>query len=202
MSIVSGTVCIEDGNPAKTGDFDPKRKVKVELTFAVPEGGNSTDFLDLTARTADTKVRELLGRSASPAAITAAAPAPSRVDTPVEPKKATRAKKEPTDKDKLAAAAGLPVEGLDESEVPAPKPGPDDSLDDLLGDAAPAPVTDAELGKKAQEKNAALKVANGEKHDPTTIRKLIAKFAGEGKRINDIPAAKRHDFLKELDALK
>lgn len=227
MSILSGTVSIEDGVKSKE-EYAPARKVRVELTFSVPEGSDGQPFLDTTARLADAKVRELLGRavlavgkepalevtvqasaSGKPVAETAAA---KKVRVAAEKAAAAPGKT----KDDLAREAGLPTsdtvhkvpEGtLDEETLEPAKPAkkteakPDDELNDLLGDSAPAPVSDQELGRACQNKMAELKAAHGEKFSPTTIRSLIEKASG-GKRIADIPAAARHAFMKELEALK
>lgn len=219
MTILSGTVSIEDGAKAKE-EYAPARKVRVDLTFAVPEGSDGQPFLDTTARMADAKVRELLGRPAA-----AGAPvlqvAIATVGTPVAGKAATEtaaAKKarlaaekvavEPgKTKADLAKEAGLPTtdtvhkgatEGLVEDEA---TPTAEDELGDLLGDAAPVPISDQELGRMAQDKMAKLKADQGEKFSPVAIRELINTFSG-GKRIADIPSVKRHEFKAALEALK
>ena len=88
-----------------------------------------------------------------------------------------------------------------EDEPAAKEASEEDDLGDLLGEAAPPPVTDLELGKAAQDKNAKMKAEHGEKWAPAKIRDLISKYS-DGKRINDIPAAKRPQFLKDLEAIK
>jgi len=228
-SIISGTIAIEDGTKAKE-EFAPARKVKVELSFSVPEGQDGSAYMHGVARIAEAKVASMLGRTApaetpaAPAAPAATAAAPVKPETAAAKKKreaaeAAEAAANAPQKTKadLAKEAGLPATSTthkgpaadeelldDEPNITAagvvvPE---EDELNDLLGEAAPAPITDVELGKAAQEKNAKAKAEFGEKWAPAKIRDLIAEFAGAGKRINDIPAAKRADFLKKLDALK
>lgn len=221
-TITSGTVCIEDGLKAKE-EFAPARKVKIELSFAVPDGQDGTAFLNGVASIAESKLQELLGRAPKTATTVVASVTPAK---PAEPAKAeTAAQKKAREKREAAEAAdaapkalektkadlareaGLPTDDElleDEPEIAAngktvePE---EDELGDLLGDAAPTPITDIELGKAAQEKNAKMKSEHGEKWAPSKIRDLITKFAGAGKRINDIPADKRADFIKKLEAL-
>lgn len=209
MSIISGTVSIEDGVKAKE-EYCPARKVRVDLNFSVPDDEkDALPILDAVARCADAKVRELLGRAPakdSPTlAVTVTATPPKTPEKPAKVEKPAKAEKpakvEKTKAD-LAREAGLPAEGgLDESEAPEPAKKDEDDLGDLLGDSAPAPITDLELGKAAQEKNGKEKAAQGDAWAPAKIRDLIAEYSG-GKRINDIPAAKRREFLDKLDKLK
>lgn len=230
-SIISGTIAIEDGTKAKE-EFAPARKVKVELSFAVPDGQDGAAFMHGVARIVEAKVASMLGR-ATPAETTLAVNvsatelhAAPKVETAkpetaaakkkreaAEAKAAEAAKPERTKAD-LEREAGLPVthKAPSDDELLNDEPTitaagkvveePKDELDDLLGDAAPAPITDLELGKAAQEKNAKMKAEFGEAWAPAKIRTLIATFAGEGKRINDIPVAKRKDFMAQLSALK
>lgn len=229
-SITSGTIAIEDGTKAKE-EFAPARKVKVELSFSVPEGQDGTAYMHGVARVAEQKVASMLGRTA-PAEVaqivTATAPKPAETPKTETPKPETAAaKKKREAAEKAAAEAAAPKERTKadlEREMleaaGAKKPASDDELledeptitatgavvsndddlGDLLGEAAPPPVTDLELGKAAQEKNAKMKAELGEAWAPAKIRDLISRYS-DGKRINDIAAAKRPQFLKELNAL-
>lgn len=195
-SITGGTVRVEDGTKAKE-EYAPARKVAVELAFAVPEGQDGQKWAQAVAVIADTQVAEMLGRvapKATPvrtAAKNAAAPAPEPV---VEKTKAD-----------LAREAGLPAETVTPPKK-APKPA-DDSLDDLLGDTAPAArvISDKDLGAAASKENGRLKARDGDKHDTAKIRKLVAEFCGKDvkdvPKITDVPADKREDFIKALEAL-
>lgn len=206
LIISGGLVRIEDGIK-KTEEYAPPRKATVEIRFEVPEGADGQAFADQAVAAADKTLRAALNQSAAPAAVVAAAPqtpAPAPEKSAPKPRGAAKPK-ELTDKDKLAKAVGLPVDdglgdGAQTNETPAASE--DDGLGDLLGDSAPAPVTDAELGKAAQEHNGRLKAEHGEKHNPAVIRKLITEYAGENKKITDIPANKRHAFIDALKALK
>lgn len=228
VNITGGLVSVEDGIPAKTGDFDPKRKVKVELSFTVAEGSDAQPILDYVSKMAHAQVNALLGK-AKPE--TAAAPAPA-VEGGKPETAAARKKRETAEAAALAAAtpgktkadlakeAGLPVTStqhkgttaalVEEDELegdPAPAPvAEEDALADLLGDTAPVPVTDQELGKAAQEKNGDMKGKPG--WAPEKIRELVGKFVlvdgkpKAGAKLQEIPAAQRHDFLAQLKALK
>lgn len=201
-TINGGSVRIEDGLKAKE-EYAPARKVAVELSFSVPEGQDGTTFLNHVTDIINAKVAEQLGGAAAPKTRKAAL---KPADAGPAPKTTAP---ELSDKDKLAAAAGLPVGLNDEltgsGPAPAAKPATvpvvEDSLDDMLGDSAPVPVTDAELAKAAQTKNAAMK--DKPNWAPQKIRDLTKKFDADHTppMFKNIPAAKRHEFLKELDAL-
>lgn len=231
-SITSGTIAIEDGTKAKE-EFAPARKVKVELSFSVPEGQDGVAYMHGVTRVAEAKVASMLGRTAPVETTAAVVTAPKPTETPATtPAKAETAaakkKKREAAEAKAAAETAVPQRtkadleremleaasgkkpATDDNELLEDEPtitaagavvANDDDLGDLLGEAAPPPVTDLELGKAAQEKNAKMKAANGEAWAPAKIRDLITKFAGDGKRINDIPAAKRPQFLTDLAAL-
>ena len=188
----SGSVTIEDGNPGEPNDFNPRRKVSVTIAYNTQEGDGSDGqaFLDGAADAANKKVDELLGRRVNPTVGTVpiAGTEPAKVRklrTVKEPAVDTSASG--SDKAALEAAAGLkPAEVVEE-----------DSLDDLLGNQAPVPITDAELAKAAQNKNAQAKVK-----DPNfsvKIRALVVEYAGAPpKKITDVPVAKRQEFLDKL----
>lgn len=228
-AITGGTVMVEDAIK-HTGyadiNFAPSRRCKVELIFAVPEGENGKAYMEGVTRIASTKLIELLNKTPAADTIvkTVEPVAPVKSETAAAKKKreaaeAAEAAKNAPQKTKaeLAAEKGLPANDTvhkgpatddellaeDEPEITAAgKPvEAEDELGDLLGDTAPVPVTDTELGKAAQDKNAKMKAAHAEKWAPAKIRDLITKFAGAGKRINDIPAAERPKFLTELEAL-
>lgn len=223
-TITGGTIMVEDAIK-HTGysdiNFAPSRRCKVELLFAVPEGENGKAYMEGVARVAQTKLEEMLKKTpaetvAVRGSTAAEAAAPKDTSAPAKPETAAAKKKreaaetpktpEKTKAD-LAREAGLPA---DDGELLEDGPtvtaaskvvAEEDDLNDLLGDAAPVPITDAELGKAAQEKNAKMKNEHGEKWAPSKIRDLISK-ASDGKRINDIPTAARAKFMKDLDALK
>ena len=210
-TVTGGTVFIEDGVKAKE-EYAPARKVSVTLNFAVPENASAQTFLDAAATLADAKVKELLGRAATakpvpPASAAtplaaAPSPAPSKTETaPAKPKAAKSEKPAKVEKTK----ADLEKEMLAAASAPASEPvvavDDDDPLGDLLGDTAPTPVTDKELSGAAIAKAEKMKSVAG--WEPKKIRLLVEKFAGKaGAKFHEVPADKRHDFLKELEALK
>lgn len=222
-NITGGIVAIEDGTKAKE-EFAPARKVKVELSFSVPEGQDGTKFLDGVTLHAENKVRQLLSRptlapesvqtpaSAEPAKETAAAKkarlaAEKAAAGPVEKTKADLEREQLAELQAADAAQPTPTDDLGEEPAPKPKPAVEkDELADLLGDTAPNPVTDQELGKAAQEKNGKMKGVAG--WAPEKIRELVGKFVlvdgkpKPGAKLQEIPAAQRHDFITQLDALK
>lgn len=203
MSITNGTVTVEDGIKAKE-EYAPARKVNVTIAFNVTEGQDGEKVANEAGDAANAAVHRLLGTTA-----------PVKVAKPGKPAAAATPASEPakpalTDKDKLAAAAGLPVDdGLGGASEPAKPAKPEkpakpavieDNLDDLLGPEAPKPITDAELTDAAQKKNKSQKEKDP-KWSPVKIRELCVKYAGADKHFRDIPADKRADFLKELEAL-
>ena len=228
ITITGGTVSIEDGIPAKTGDFDPKRKVRVELSFMVPEGKEAHAYLTFAAKMAHNQVLELLGKRPAQAAAAPVQPAQAidlTGDKTEGSKPATAAKKptaaaaaKPKEKTKadLAKEAGLPatdtqhkgttpplVDELDEGNAAAePAAEPEDELADLLGDAAPTPITDKDLGAAANKWVAEQREKLKDKYVPTVIREFIATYAGEGKPMSAIPQAKRAEFVEKLKTLK
>lgn len=216
-TISGGTVSVEDGIKAKE-EYAPARKVRVDLNFTVPEGADCGAYLDGAASLADAKVSELLGRGFKrPAATAATVTLVPEKTTPVVPVAETAAAKKarlaaekaankPAEKTKadlekeMLAAATKPADEsvieADDSTEPE-----DDGLSDILGEPEAPPVTDAELSSSCVKKAEKMKGVAG--WEPMKLRKLIEKFTGAaGKHNREIPAAKRPDFLKELEALK
>jgi len=194
--INGGIVSVEDGTKAKE-EYAPARKVKVEISFAVPEGEDGDKILTTAGDTANAHVARLLG--------TKAPAAPAKVETTRAgvklPPAVVDKSKEKTKAD-LAKEAGLPGDTVHKA---SPTAAAKDELDDLL-DNTPTPVTDAELGTALQAKNGKMKDVPG--WSPQKIRELVGKFVlvdgapKAGAKFHEVPAAVRHDFLKELEALK
>ena len=89
-SVTSGTIAIEDGTKAKE-EFAPARKVKVELTFSVPEGQDGVAYMHGVARVAEAKVASMLGRTAPAETAVPKAETPKeevKAETPAQKKKA------------------------------------------------------------------------------------------------------------------
>lgn len=218
MNISGGRVQIEDGTKAKE-EYAPARKVIVELRFEVPEGGDGSAMLDSVALQADNKLRQLLDRPtiarvapAADIAISAIAAIAAEKPKVAKPKAPAASKATEKTKAELAKELGLPTTdtvhkapeaALGEPEAPA-APVQTDIEDELesLGIAAPAPITDKELGDAASKKMAELKTKHGEKFDPTAIRSLLTSYYEGGTRIASIPVAKRPEFLAKLSELK
>ena len=200
MSIFSGLVSIEDGVKAAE-EYAQARKVRIELSFAVAEGQEDVPFLERAADIANKKVAELLGRAVSAPVIVKVTPAAEKPKRGAAKDKSTPPA-ELSDKEKLAVQAGV-------VETPAPIVDEDD-LSDLIGETPKPPVTDAELAKAAQTTAARLKAAAEKATPPTTwspaaLRKLIKDYnppEEAAPAVQKIPAAKRHDFLEALEALK
>lgn len=213
--VTGGSVTVEDGLKAKE-EFAPARKVAVTLNFSVPEGADGTAVLDYVSNLAQSEQDRRMYIKAS--SVELAPAAPKGGDKIEKPAKAPKAAKEPTDKEKLAAQAGVPATStqhkgetpalVDDLEAPPAKKAeaPKDDLEDLLGDTPKPPVTDQELGKAAQEKNGKMKGVAG--WAPEKIRALVGEFVQvdgkpkPGAKLQEIPAAQRHEFLKALDELK
>lgn len=205
MKITHGHVSIEDGKKANE-EFAPARKVRVELHFETPEGGDHDAVITAAGDTAHAHVNRLLGISG---ALPAAAPA-----TPVKPtattKKAaapkTPAAPEPGSKAALEAAAiaelSAPAKPVLDQVTGAIAPAEEtDDLSDILGESAPVPISDKELGDACIAKANKMKTVSG--WDSKKIRALMEEYTGApGKRVVEIPAEKRRAFLDALEALK
>lgn len=212
-SITSGTIAIEDGIKAKE-EFAPARKVKIELSFAVPEGQDGAAFMHGVARVAEDKLASMLGR-APKTDTTVKAPAAEEPKAPVETaaqkkarlaaeKKAAEPAGEKT-KDDLAREAGLPTKDTTVTKTPAVVD--EDDLSDVLGEAAPVAkvISDKELGEIAGKVNAKKKAELGDKWAPSKIREIVAQFTGKKvsdvPKITEVPADKRVEFVAALEAL-
>lgn len=191
--ITGGTVSVEDGTK-KAEEYAPPRKVRVELHFDTGnEPGNPEVILSNVGQIASDQVAKLLGQKAE------AKPeyAPTQVIRTLEPpatEKPKRTRKTAADKTEGQASTTDPLAGMGD----APQTGPvqemieGDPLADLMGDAAPAEVTDADL-------NAAAQVRLRAGVTPPMIREYVATF---GVRVlAEIPQEKRQQFLDGLSKL-
>lgn len=182
--ITGGLVSFEDGVKAAE-EYAPARKARVELRFDVPENGDAEKALDRVEKLTRAKVAEMIGKR--PAAAAAA----------------------PSDKEKLAEAAGVgatqqeaakPSGRKKAPETPKEDPKPaaaNDSMEDFNSPPAETakPISDAELNEATQKKNNKLK-------DPVKIRQLIGQHAtSEPAILANIPQAGRAAYLKALEAL-
>lgn len=192
-TVTGGTVSVEDGVKASE-DYAPARKVRVDLNFAVPEGGSAAPVLDAVSILANEKVDQLLRRIVMRVQPGQVALPGEEAQTP--PK--TRAKK--ADAPKEAAppaddAAAIVDDDLTSSAAPA---DPSAVVDDDLTSSAPVvSISDADL-------NAAVQKKNGELKQPPLIRALIGSFSPDPTKafqLAQIPQAQRQDFLDKLAAL-
>lgn len=208
INITNGTVRVEDG-VRKNEEYAPPRKVAVELSFAVEEGSDARAALDYVGQVASQQVAHLLGKAVNP--VTAPAPKAEPVldqktgDIKPEAKKATTKKAEAPKADAPTGRTKADLEAEMIAEISNPAPAPEieatDDLSDLLGDTAPKPVTDKEISDACIAK--AEKMSKVAGWEPKKIRLLVEKFVGSaGAKFAQVPAAKRHEFLKELDTLK
>lgn len=200
MTITNGTVTVEDGVKAKE-EYAPARKVSVSISFSVDEGQDGDTILSYAGDLAQRLTCRLLNKAPAPVVATAEKPAaPKKEKAPAKTKAdlAKEANVPATDTVHKAAADEELLE--DEPTVTAAGKVVEDDLNDLLGDSAPTPITDLELANAVQKKNAERKEADPN-WAPAKIRDVISEYSG-GKRVNDIPAAKRAEFLKKIEALK
>lgn len=221
LNITGGIVSLEDGIKAKE-EFAPARKARVELHFDIPEGSDHDVHIQGISDLARAHLHRILHNTAAPvqAHIAAAQPAVAEAAKPetaaakkkrlaaeeaVKPKAGEKTKAD-LEREHLAElqAADSGAEQLLEDEPEINAAGKtvanEDDLSDLLGDQPQVVITDKELGDAVQKKNAERKAADPN-WAPAKIRDVISKFSG-GKRANDIPAEKRAEFLKEIEALK
>jgi hypothetical protein len=219
MSITNGVVSIEDGTKASE-EYAPARKVRVELHFDLPENCSIEDeqrSLDITAKIANAKVNELLGRSGKSVPSATAAVVEKATDAIL----AAEGTKTLTDKDKLAEAAGVlhpaPTKGPkrkpkeaatekakepeqtdleDFTSVPAAKAAEPDP-DDLTTIVPTVEVTDQGLADAVQARNKAIE-------NPVKIRTLIGTYNPDPTKaftLKEIAQAHRQEFLTKLAAL-
>lgn len=225
MSITTGTVSVEDGTKAKE-EYAPARKVRVDLSFDVPEGGDAAAILDYASQLASQQVQRQLGRAVDPVSQLSPTTAAEQAWSPVEQPKRTRRTAEQIRADDAAKAAAAhaahsvvedpdvkahiednkpaadasEVVSDDASEVVSDDAGDEDWAveAEVSGVADEAPVTDAELNDAVQKKN-------GELKDPPKIRALIGSFNPDPTKVfqlREVPAERRREFLTSLAALK
>lgn len=211
---VTGLVSVEDGNPPATGsEFDPRRKVRVEIGYAHDVNADPQSFVDRAAAMANAKVAELLGRDV---------PKNAPAQPEEKPARAARSKKaeaaQPVSSAPSADTAGseasdpfLP-EAPESPEVAAlreqliheadPFVAEEDAAneddDPFTVQPAAVEITDAALNKAVQDKNKEI-------NNTPAIRALIATFNPDPTRVfqlREIAPAQRQDFLDKLAGLK
>jgi len=206
MPITNGVVSVEDG-VKNAQEFQPARKVKVELTFDVAEGADACKALEAVSATANAQVRALLhqapetGVARAVASLEkAAGPAkdagvndPADVDAKIA---AAVAKSAPTKAANRAKHAELVAPALDAIEDIEPAAPAAPAAD--IGDIEPDPeVTDDQVHEAIQKCNTRI-------NDTAAIKGLIATYRTDATKpfsASMIPQASRSDFLAKLKEL-
>lgn len=198
--ITGGRILFGDAVKHNPGDqYSSSRKAEAEFYFSVSEGERHDAMTDAALGLARAKVAELLTGKSAPATSTAIPAGAGKTAAEIEDgdkKKAAAAAKA------AAKAAKTPPTG-DAGDVVVEPAGnaakvveakvvADDGLGDLLGEQAPAEVSDAELTSQITRQN-------GKVQNPNAIRALVGKYAGPApKAARDIPQKDRAAFLAEL----
>lgn len=203
MQITGGMIAYEDGIK-KPEEYAPPKKARAELKFDIAEGEDADVAMEVVLE----KAMGLVGRALSGktdkdklaeavAAKAAAAKGPEVVERkgpgPQTNKKAAAPKAE---KPKEPASAAAVVEE-DFSATPAAEDAKTDPAAMEEFDAAPEPVSDAELTSACSKKNAEIK-------SPQKIRDLVGTYnpdKGKAFQVAQIPQEHRRDFLTKLAAL-
>lgn len=214
------------GRNVKTAEYEGK-KAEVEISFAVGEGEDYKDVLDLAATTARDKAYEILGLLKPPATATstaavqaAAAPQTEAPKTPARrgPKKPPVQEVVLTEADKAEIAAKLEAAskltpGISTGEQRRDPNNPDDvdDLENLGNETGTQSSGDEEnlddlLGGAPapvtdEDLVSAITTKNAKLKNPVAIRQLIGKFVKPGGQAREIAAENRQDFLDQLAAL-
>jgi len=222
--ITGGLVSVEDGVKSAV-EYQPPRKVRVDLHFSVAEGDDAAagDTLQLAGTLAARQVDRLLGRGTNEAATAPLAQASAEQPAAETQRRKRRTAAEIAADEAAAAAAaagnsptissgsqgsgaegngGAPPNGgggePQTSGAPAAQDTPPASGDEWASDTATADVSDAEL-------NAACSTTAERLGDPSKVRDTIQSFntkpAGEKFKVTEIPQAQRATFLAKLAAL-
>lgn len=215
--ITGGLVSVEDSKP-HSNDEDGRKKVRVDLSFAVGEGEDYTTTFDLASEAATNRVTALLNGVSLRAVGGTTAETPASPPAPAA--RRTRRTAAQIEADNAAKAAGHSPSGSAGGEQTSDDPasislpdetaGDDDTFDieaeapvaeesfDIEPDAGGDPITDADLNSAVQKKNAEIK-------NPNAIRALIGAYNPDPKaafQLRQIPADKRAEFVTKLAALE
>lgn len=222
--ITGGLVSVEDSKPHSNDEYG-RKKVRVDLSFAVGEGEDYTETFDLASEAATNRVSALLNGTAL--RVVGGGGTSAEAETPASPPapaaRRTRRTAAQIEADNAAKAAGHSPSGSAGGEqtsddpasisLPDETPGDDDTFDieaeaeaeapvaeesfDIEPDAGGDPITDADLNSAVQKKNAEIK-------NPNAIRALIGTYNPDPKsafQLRQIPADKRGEFIAKLNAL-
>lgn len=229
--ITGGLVSVEDSKPHSNDEYG-RKKVRVDLSFAVGEGESYEATFDLASEAASNRVTALLNGVSLRVVAAATGDAATAAE---EPKTRTRRTKAQIAADAEAArkAAGSsdnppanapaasgeelpddPTDGEehvihlpDETELPDGEELPDDAtaLEDDEFTVQPDPPAEEAKPITDADLNAAVQRKNADLAAPDIIRKLIATYNPDPKQVfqlRQIPAEKRAEFLTKLAALK
>lgn len=192
--ITGGSVRIKDGLKAAV-DYGENRVVEVTISYAVADPAEAAIQLNLAAKMADDKVNQLLGRK--PAGTVAETPAPK--EKPAAKPKAEAKPKPPADEVVEDEDEGGDVVVEDETvseEKPVEETKDDADMSEFEVEPE-ATITDADLNKAVQAKNAEIS-------SPPKIKALIATFNPDPTKpfaLAQIKAEQRADFLAKLEKL-
>lgn len=188
--ITGGSVVIEDGKKGAE-QFDPARKVKVELHFSVPEEAqaqaeHAIAWLDNVSNLAQAKVDELIKKTKISAAVIAnVAQAPVKAAGAVKAEEATKPVVEaaPANPTVVAAPASTSLPGVATKDP---------------GVAAATVISDQDLYKRTTEVQSKTKSAG---KITALVKKHTADLPKERQRVTFIPQENRQAYLDDLQAL-
>lgn len=212
--ITGGLVSVEDSKPHSNDEYG-RKKVRVDLSFAVGDGEDYGQVFDLASEAASNRVLSLLNGTALRVVTTGGENLAGNGTTDGEPapaRKRRRTAAEIAADNALALAAhpkGDPASMVDD-EPPAPEDDPANvggdepkdpaGLDDFSiepEETGDEPITDAALNAAVQRKNAEL-------GDPEAIRAVIKLYNPDPTKafqLREIPQDKRAEFITKLGGL-
>lgn len=227
--ITGGLVSVEDSKPHSNDEYG-RKKVRVDLSFAVGEGEDYTETFDLASEAATNRVSALLngtalrvvgGGTSAEAETPASPPAPAarrtrRTAAQIEADNAAKAAghspsgsaggEQTSDEDPTANEANvihLPDEGaVDGGDDFSIEPEPETPAEESF-DIEPDPAAGGEPITDA-DLNSAVQKKNAEIANPNAIRALIGGYNPDPKQafqLRQIPADKRGEFIAKLNAL-
>jgi hypothetical protein len=228
--ITGGLVSVEDSKPHSNDEYG-RKKVRVDLSFAVGEGEDYTSTFDLASEAATNRVTALLnGVSLRAVGGTTTTAAETPASPPAPAARRTRRTAAQIAADDAAKAAGHSPSGSgggaqtsdedptgnEANVIHLPDEGAVDGGDDTF-DIEPEPETPAEESFDIEpdpaaggdpitdaDLNSAVQKKNAEIANPNAIRTLIGTYNPDPKsafQLRQIPADKRGEFIAKLNAL-
>jgi hypothetical protein len=213
--IRAGTVSVEDGVKSAE-EYAPARKVRVELSFDVPEGNEAKTVLDYASASADAQVNRLLKRpttqvvgekpagTVSPAQMTQKAAAAARevakrVQTPPPQNAKTERTPDPSavvDEEALTPQEPVLTDAASVEEALTPQ-------EPVLTDAASVEEWEQPKEINDDELFAHLTRVNGATKNGAAIRALIEEFTPKDRKYQarEIAQDKRAAFIERLKTI-